>query len=155
MLKLEPIEYFLRVLPEGFLIIFAIYAFSKIKINKNKFIITSLISSVVFYLIRMLPINYGVHTILSMGFVMLMGVNFNKIELIKVIKSCLIYIITQFASEGVNIFIIQNILKENINEIFLNPISKILYGTPSLVIMFLIIGSYHIYTLKRCEVQDV
>lgn len=155
MLKLEPIEIFFRLLPEGFLIIFAIYAFSKTKINKNKYIVTSLISGLAFYLIRMLPINYGVHTILSMGFVMLMGVNFNKIELIKVIKSCLIYIITQFASEGVNIFIIQNILKENINEIFLNPISKILYGTPSLVIMFLIIGSYRIYTLKRCEVQDV
>ena len=43
MLKLTLLEFFLRGLPEGFLIIFAVYVFSKTVINIKRYIVSSII----------------------------------------------------------------------------------------------------------------
>ena len=155
MLKLEPIEFFLRAIPEGFLAILAIYVFSNTPINKKKYIITSLIGSCIFFGVRMLPINYGVHTILAMGIIMILSVLINKIDIIKSIKAALIYSIFQFIAEGLNIFIIQNILKADMNEVFSNAVLKTIYGLPSLAILGFIIFLYYIITLKKDELINV
>jgi len=155
MLKLEPIEFFLRTLPECFLLILAIYSFSKIRINTKKYIISGLICSVGIFLVRMLPISYGVHTILGMGIAMVLGVSINKIDVIKSIKGILITIIIQFMLEGVNIFIITNILKGDTNKIFSDPIQKTLYGIPSLVILAIIIVGYYNINYKKDRLINV
>ena len=155
MLKLEPIEFFLRTLPESFLLILAIYSFSKIRINTKKYIISGLICSVGIFLVRRLPISYGVHIILGMGIAMVLGVTINKIDVIKTIKGILITIIIQLILEGVNIFIIQNVLKGDINKIFTDPIQKTLYGLPSIGILAIITIGYYIINYKKGELIDV
>ncbi|MBB6622297.1 hypothetical protein H7E67_02530 [Clostridium gasigenes] len=155
MLKLEPIEFFFRTIPEGFLAMLAIYVFSNTPINKTKYIISSLIGSCIFFGVRMLPINYGVHTILAMGIIMILSVSINKIDIIKSIKVALIYSIFQFIAEGLNIFIIQNILKADMNKVFSNAVLKIIYGLPSLAILGFIIFLYYIITLKKDELINV
>lgn len=155
MLKLEPIEFFLRALPEGLLLILAIYSFSKIRIDIKKYIISSLTCSVAIFLVRMLPISYGVHTILGMGIAMVLGVSINKIDVIKTIKGILIYVIIQLILEGVNVFIIQNVLKGDMNIIFTDPIKKTLYGLPSIGILAIIAIGYYIINYKKGELIDV
>ncbi|MEG2290969.1 MAG: hypothetical protein RSC24_13425 [Clostridium sp.] len=155
MLQSQPIEFFLRALPEGFLFLFAIYSFSKIKINIKKYVISSIISAIIIFLVRMLPISYGVHTILAMGIVTILAVYINKIDIIKSIKSVLIFVIFQFLAEGINIFIIQNIYKVDINEVFSNVFSKAVYGLPSLIILCGIISVHYIVILKKDELTYV
>lgn len=155
MLNLQPIEFFLRGLPEGFIFIFAIYAFSKKKIDSKRYITTSIISAIVIFLVRMLPINYGVHTILAMGIVICLSVLINKIDTIKCIKSVLIYTILQFLSEGINIFIIENLCKVDMNEVFTNVVLKSIYGLPSLAILGSTIAIYYIVKLKKGELINV
>ena len=155
MLRLEPIEFFLRTLPESFLIILAIYSFSKIRIDRKRYIISSTICSVAIFLVRMLPISYGVHTILGMGIAMVLGISINKIDVVKVIKGILIMVIIQFILEGVNVFIIQNVLKGDINIIFSDPVQKALYGLPSIGILAIITVGYYIINYKKGELIDV
>ncbi|MBU3136492.1 hypothetical protein KPL39_09435 [Clostridium gasigenes] len=155
MLKLQPIELFFRAIPESFLAILAIYIFSNIPINKKKYIITSLLVACIFFGVRMLPINYGVHTILGIGIMIILSVSINKIDIIKSIKAVLIYSIFQFIAEGLNIFIIQNILKEDVNEVLSNVVLKTVYGLPSLAILGFIIFLYYIIRLKKDELINV
>ena len=115
MLKLTLLEFFLRGLPEGFLIIFAVYAFSKTVINIKRYIVSSIIFVIAVYLIRLLPIQYGVHTILNIIVIIVLAVNINKIGIIKSIQASIMTIILEFICEGINIFIIKYIFKEDIN----------------------------------------
>ena len=95
MLELRPIEFLLRGLPEGFLVVFAIYIFSKTEIDKKKYLITSIIFSLIIYIVRLLPISYGVHMILSLLILLLIIVSYNKIDVIKGVKSIILIYLLQ------------------------------------------------------------
>ena len=49
MLKLEPIEFFLRAIPEGFLIILGIYILSKTRIDKKKYLVSSIVYAITIF----------------------------------------------------------------------------------------------------------
>ncbi|GAB6169473.1 hypothetical protein JCM1393_19330 [Clostridium carnis] len=149
MLRLEPIEFFLRAIPESFLFMFAIYSFSGLVINKKKYIISSSIYSIVAFSVRMLPITYGVHMVITIIIAIVLSHIYNKIDVIKSIKSVMIMFIIQFISEWINIFLIENILNKNINIVFSNVKLKSIYGLPSLLIGWIIVSIYYIYIVKR------
>jgi hypothetical protein len=152
MLKLPLLEFFFRGIPEESLLIFAVYAFSKTIVDVKKYVMSSILLIAIVYLIRFLPIQFGVHTILNLIVMILLTVNINKIEIIKAIKASIIAIILESICEGINIFIIQYIFKLDINSVFKDPILKILYGIPSLLIFACAIGLYyHRFLKKRVE----
>lgn len=151
MLKLTWVEFFARGLPEAFLFIFAAYAFSKNALNIKRYLLSSVLFTVMVYFIRLLPIQYGVNTILSIIVFIILIVNINKIDIIKSIKAVVIAVILEFVCEGVNVFIIQYIFRADMNYIFADPILKILYGIPSLLFFVCIISIYYFRLLKRKE----
>lgn len=155
MLKLTLLEFFLRGLPEDFLLTFAVYAFSKTVINAKKYIISSILLTLIVYLIRFLPIQIGVNTILNIFGLIFLTVNINKISIIKSIQACIMTIILEFICEGINMLVIQYIFKLNINSVFKEPTLKILYGIPSLLIFACFITLYYMKKLKKKELGDV
>ncbi len=108
---------------------------------------------IMIFIIRSLPISYGIHTILSIMVLILLSYIINRIDVIRAVKSTIITIILQLICEGTNIFIIQYILKENMNHIFRDPNLKTIYGIPSLIIFACIIVLRYIRLLKRKELQ--
>ncbi|GAA0177333.1 hypothetical protein SH2C18_05850 [Clostridium sediminicola] len=138
MLKLSMTDILLRGLPEGFLFIFAIYVFSKSKIILSKYLLSSIAYAIIVYIIRLLPINYGVNNILGIMVSITLVVYLSKIEILKAIRAVIIVTIFQFLCEGLNIYIIHNVLKKDINYIFSQPLMKTLYGIPSLILFFII-----------------
>ena len=154
MLKLQPIEFLLRVLPESFLFVLAVYIFSKTKINKKKYFITGLIFSVVVFIIRMLPINYGVHMILSVLFLLFITVKYNNIDVISSIKSIIFTYMIQLISEAINILFL-NIIDINLDIAFINPITKNLLGIPSIILTFLMIIISYKFINKRKDEKKV
>ena len=154
MLKLTILEVILRS-PEEFLIIFAVYVFSKNVINIKRYIISSIFYVSAIYIIRLLPIQYGVHTILCIIVIIVLTININKINIIKSIQSSIMAMILEFICEGINIFIIQYLFKADINYIFDKPLLKILYGIPSLVIFAFIVVTYYIYLVRRKKLKEV
>lgn len=153
MLKLTLLEFFVRGMPEAFLFIFAAYAFSKNAVNIKRYLVSSVLLAVIGYIIRLLPIHLGVNTILSIIIFIVIIININKIDTIKSIKAVIITIILEFVCEGINVFIIQHILKVDMNYIFSDPTLKILYGIPSLVIFGCIIAIFYLRLLKRKELK--
>lgn len=135
MLKLTMFEFVIRSIPEVFVFMFAAYAFSKTKIDKKIYILSSLLLAVAVFVIRALPINYGVHTILNISFMTIISNSINKIEIISSVKAAIIMAIILFASEGINVFILKFLLGDRLTMILSNPVLKTIYGLPSLLIL--------------------
>ncbi|MFT5871533.1 MAG: hypothetical protein ACI8WT_000453 [Clostridium sp.] len=155
MLKLTLLEVFLRVLPEEFLVIFAVYAFSKTVINLKKYIISSILYVTAVYIIRLLPVQYGVHTILNIIVIIVLTTNINKIAIIKAIQASIMAVILLFICEGINMIIIQDILKVNVINILSNTSLKIVYGIPSLVIYAATVFTYYFYLARSKKLSEV
>lgn len=148
MLKLQPIEFLLRGIPESFLFILAIYVFSKTKINIKIYIITSLLYAISTYVIRLLPINYGVHTILSLLFLGFLVIYYNKIDSIKALSSTIIIYLIQILTEGINVLLL-NVMDINIEQLVDNPFIKTMLGIPSLILSYLIVLIFYYINKKK------
>ncbi|WML36975.1 hypothetical protein [Clostridium sp. OS1-26] len=129
----------MRTLPESFMITLAAYAFCKKNINIKPFFISTVLFSIVTHLVRILPIHFGVHTIILLIVYILLMYFINDLDMIKSASSGLISMIMLFAAEWLNVYILTNILNLDINIIFKNPLKKLLYGIPSLLLFSIII----------------
>ncbi|ASW43482.1 hypothetical protein [Clostridium isatidis] len=154
MLQIQPIEFLLRGLPEGFIYILAVYVFSGTKLDKKRYVISALITAVFIYIIRLLPIVFGAHTVLSILFIMLLSINYNKINLAEAAKSTIITFILQYLSEAVNMLLIKFIPNLDIDKVFVDPVSKCLIGIPSLIITITIILLFYFYN-KKVDARNV
>ena len=155
MLRLTLMEFFTRGLPEAFLFIFAAYAFSKRFIDIKKYIISSVLYGFMAYMVRFLPIHYGVHTIMNVFIIIILTVNINNIDLISSIRSAITVIILQFICEGINVLIIQYILRVDMNYVFNDPVLKTLYGIPSIIVFACVAITYYIRLLRRKELKYI
>lgn len=149
MLRLQPIEFILRAIPEGFLFILAVYIFSKTEIDKRKYITSSIVYAVTIFLVRLLPINYGVHSILALLFLVLFITIYNKIDTIKVMRSVLIIFIIQFLTEGLNIIILNLIPNIDLDSLLNSALIKNILGLPSLAAAYLIVYLFYLKNNKR------
>ena len=150
MLRLTAFEFLVRTIPESLVYIFAGYAFSNEKLNVNRYLISSLLLAVSTFIIRMLPINYGVHTILFIIIQTTILASINKIDVIQSVKSAIIAVIFLLIFEGINMLILNLTFKDELESIMLNPISKIIYGFPSLGGFAIIVLCYY-YLRKKAK----
>lgn len=139
----------LRGIPEAFIHMYAVYAFANLKINKKKYIGSSLVLAFLMVLISKLPISYGIHTILVVMTIIGLGVRFNQLDTIYCTSIAIINMIIQFLAEGVNVVLIEKILKMDIGKAMSNPLVKSIYGLPSLAIFFGVIWLIHRFIRKR------
>ena len=152
MLRLTGFEFVVRVIPEAFVLIFAMAVLSNTKLKINRYIISSLLFGVYVYIVRMLPINYGVHTILDLVVMISIMSIINKADIILAIKSSLITTIVLLICEGINMLLLSFIFKDRLEVIFTNTILKTIYGFPSLI-CFAIINI--IYYFRKRDVKYV
>lgn len=144
MLRLTAFEFIVRVIPEAFVLIFAMAALSNTKLNVKRYIISSLLLGICEYGIRMLPINYGVPTILDIFIMIILMWSINKADVILAIKSSLITTIVLFISEGLNMIILNFIFKDRLEAIMINPTLKEIYGLPSLICFSIVTIIYYL-----------
>lgn len=139
MLKLSAIEIVLRLIPESLILILAAYAFSGKSINKINFFVSTILISIATYLVRMLPIHFGVHTIILLIIYVSITVNVNKINIIKAISAGLTSATILFICEWINVFVIINLFKIDTQNAFKDSLLKVIYGIPSLLLFATII----------------
>ena len=156
MLRISLIEFILRIVPEAFLIMLAFYLLNYKRVNTKRYIISSVFIAISTYLVRMLPINYGVHTIINMIICILVIVSMNKISSIKAI-SAVIKVTTLIAiCEWVNIIVLDKVMKLDLKMIFKDPLKKMLYSTPSILMLSIIILLFYKFQFKtRIEVSNI
>ncbi|OOM73675.1 hypothetical protein CLPUN_44290 [Clostridium puniceum] len=152
MLKLTYIEFFLRTLPEIFILVYGIHILSKKSIDIKKYIFCSIVLSILTFFVRWLPIYFGVHTIIdiiltiSMMFII-------KITLMTSIYNTFVMYFLLSISEFINMGALR-LLNINTSIDFYSPYQKCILGLPSLIIVFLFIIISK-YISKRGAIQDV
>ncbi len=139
MLTLQILEIITRLIPEGIGFILLAYILSRTQIDKNRLLIAGLIHAVIVFFIRMLPIHFGVHTILSLMLIILISTQINRINVLSSIISTLVGFISLFLSEAINIYFVVSVLNVPINAFTENLSKKIIYSFPSLVLFYVII----------------
>ena len=143
MLKITLVEFIFRAVPEAFIHIFAMCVFVGVKIGKKDYIKTSILLSMMMFIIRALPISYGIHTILIIMGMIALSITLNKLSIIDTIRAAIINVVVQFLAEGINLLFIQVVLKREIEVVIAEPVSKTLYGMPSLLIWIMFIFIYY------------
>lgn len=155
MLKVSIFEYFTRLFPEALIFVFAAYSFNKIKIEKKRYFLSAWLLSLCVFFIRLLPIVYGVHTILNIVILTALLVVINKFEVIKAIKSSIITTMLLFIFEGINLSVLTLAFGSRLEEIIENYALRVIYLMPSLIALFILIVIFYGYLKKRGKLTSV
>jgi hypothetical protein len=92
-------ELLIKGIPEGFLDVLSIYILTGTKIKAKTYVLQSIVTVAVIFLIRFLPINYGINTILVLTFFAVYFSVFFKMEFTKVIMAAIFTIIIIFLAK--------------------------------------------------------
>lgn len=153
MLRITLLEGLIRGVPEAFIMVLAMYAFSNKKLDEKKYLISSLTIAIIMYLVRILPISYGVHTILNVFVLIFLTFNVNKIDLIVSIKSSILVLLTLFICESTNIWLVHSVLNCDLDVLFNNPMKKIISGIPSTIMFATIVTSCYILASQKGKLR--
>lgn len=136
MLKLNWIEIFLRCIPEMMIVIWGIYIIAGKSFNKLNYIILSIAMGLYGFLVRELPIYFGVHTmIITISLISILIIE--GIPLFTAICSTLSMLLLLIISESLNKLLLYPF---NIGPIcHMPPLKKFMFTFPSLILMVLFI----------------
>lgn len=143
------IKYILGFVLQSFALVLGIYTFNKQRVIFKDYIITSIVVTILSYIMKLLPITIGVQTIINMIFTYLICVIFLKMPAYKTIKSTSLCIVLILLSEMVVTAIVVKIIGQEQFEILVNnPMQRHYIGVLANLIFVLIIISLH-YVLRR------
>ena len=151
MLKVSLIDLLFRGVPEALILMWGIYLLNFKKMNVKLYLFSSLLYVFSVYLVRILPIDYGVHTMIGIIIIIFIATFINKITIIKAISSTLILVISLSICECLNVLILDNLLQFNIKQSLSIPIKRNLYTSPSLILFISIIALFNKYIDNRKE----
>lgn len=136
MFRLTYVDFFFRLIPESFILMWGIHIFSRKTIDMFKYILLSLILAILCFIIRCLPIYYGVNTDICIMLTIIIVVFIMDIPLIKnVIGTFLLYFMLSL-SETINMLLLGS-LNINTDISVLQPLTRCIYGIPSLIIFII------------------
>ncbi|GKU26983.1 hypothetical protein [Clostridium folliculivorans] len=153
MLKVTLIESILRGLPEAILFVWAIYLLTQTPMKYTKIMLTASISTFITFIIRLLPINLGINSILSLVLLIYLNIKINKISIKQSLSTTILVFIIEYIAEMINIVILQ-LLKFDIAKLFQNPINKVLYALPSLVLLIIFVLIVHNIKIKYLSLKS-
>ncbi len=133
------------------LMIWGIYVLARKSFNVRNYIILSCILGLYSFLVRELPIYFGVHTmIITISVISIMIIQ--GIPLVTSIYSTLIMLFILIIAETLNKFILSLF---NISFVFtnMNPVKKSILTLPSLIILFLSIIIIQNIVKKNLKIQ--
>jgi hypothetical protein len=149
MLKQDILSLITRMIPEAFLMIYSIYILTKSKVDMKKILISSIIGGIGIYLIRFLPIHFGIHTILSIMLYILLAVKLNKMDIYKAITMTLVSIIILFISDFLFVIIYTKIFQFSSEVLFGGGWVSNITGIPSLLLLYLVIWIIAYFKKKK------
>lgn len=138
-----------RMIPEAFLLVYSICRLTGTKIYFKKIFISSILGGLGVYIIRLLPVHFGVHTIISVMLYIILVVKINNIEMFKAMATTLLAIIMIFISDLVLVFVYTNIFQLSSELLFGKSWISALSGIPSLILFYFIVQFITYFREKR------
>lgn len=149
MLEQNILSLFTRMIPEAFLVIYAIYLLTSSKVDIKKIFLSSIIGGVGVYITRLLPVHFGVHTILAVMLYIVLAVKFNKIEIFKAITLVLTLQIILFICDIIVITMYTHVFGLSAGIVLGHTWLSSIAGTPPLLLFYLIVWSYSFINEKN------
>lgn len=145
---------FIQIISIGFLqsmsFVLGVHAFTKNKIIKSTFIICTVIFMIATYLIRLLPIHFGVHTLLSLILLIFLSLYILKFPIYSCVKATLFSTVILLMTEAVNIVFLNIVFdKQRFLEFMEDPILKSIAGIPGNILFFVVIVILYKYLTKE------
>jgi hypothetical protein len=149
-LQLILFEYILGYGLQAFIFIFGIYTFNKQKIEIKKYLLASIIVAAISFLVRQLPISFGVHTIFDMLASIIICITLLKMSAIKAIRSMSIVFVLLLVSEIIGLATMSIIIgKDKVDNLMNNPLHKAIISVPlNLLFLMLVTLSYYLFKKK-------
>jgi hypothetical protein len=139
-------EFLLGYALQGFSIVLGAFAFNRRKIVFKKYILASSLVTIISYLVRLLPISFGVHTILNMLFMFLICVIVLRIPAYSTIRSALIITVLLLICEMADVAVMISFLgKARFENLMLDSLNKAIIGLPGTVLFVLLVTSAYFY----------
>lgn len=128
------IDIFLRLIPEGLIIILAGYAVSKKALNMKLYLLSTGILASITFVLKLLPITPALPMILAAIAAVMILTFINKIKIVHAIISTTACLLLTVLTEGINIFALEKLLHIDTHQIFhySDSLTRNLYGLPSL-----------------------
>ena len=138
---------FIRLIPEAFLIMYAICKLTNSVADFKKILLSSLIAGIGVYVTRLFPIHFGVHTILAVLFDILLAVKLNNINIHKAIKGSLVSVILLFSTDLIFVAIYTGL--HLTSAITGQSLLSVIAGIPSLIMFYIIVRMITYFKFKR------
>jgi len=137
---------------QGFAIVLGVYAFNKQKLNFKKYMLASILVMFFSFLVRYLPISYGVHTILNILFSFLICTLFLGMPGYSTVRSTLFVTVLLLINEMVLVAIMISILgQEKFEDMMQYPIEKAILVAPASISFALIVYIAYYILVKRSK----
>lgn len=149
MLIMTILDFLLRGIPEALLLIMIIQCLGWRFMRRTTFFLTAVFYSIATYLIRLLPINFGVHTILNIILLVCISAYIIQVPVVRAILYSLVDMALLSISEMINVFILIGIFKVNIESAFKNIPIKDIYGFPSMLLLLFFAFLFYFVNRKK------
>lgn len=124
-------------IPEQIGVITLAFVLAKAELKVNQLCLFGSILALSAFLIRMLPITFGLHTIVLICLLVFFVTNYSKANLTTAIMSALISFILLMVFETSTHLVVIKVIKIPMETILDNQIIRILTGIPQVVLLFL------------------
>lgn len=149
-------EYILIFALQGFSFIIGNYAICKKKIETKKFIIAGVLFSIIICTMRLLPISFGIHTLLSLITIFIIGIFYLKNPPFTTIITQLILTVFLLIFEFIDTFAFMSILgAEKFNQLMDDGLYKNILGTPPSILFALFCFLIYFFLVIRKEKKSV
>lgn len=130
-----------------------IYLINKKEIQWKRFFLCASLSMIATFTIRQFPINFGIHTVLSMILLIYLAIVILKIKAQSVVKSALIVTVSILVLEGFYLLLLKTALgKQGFDNLINNEHLKEMSGIPVNLVLLLCLFFLYLYRKKRSRV---
>ena len=151
MLKLTPLEIVIIGIPEALLWFLLIYSLARKEIVKKDYLFVSIFLAVALYLIRLLPINFGVHTLLGIVVVILLSVYKVKVPVKKAISYAIVGTAIIALCEELYMLLLIIVFKVDISKMLEKPSTKVFYIFPYLILVSLAVIVVRVLVKRKAK----
>ena len=153
-MKLPILQWLLQGIPESLALVTLALALAGEKLEMRRIALIGIAHAVIIFIIRLLPLTFGVHSILSLFTIALLLTIFLKVRFSRSLLSALIVLIVLAAAETVSFSLFLYLtglsyeqLKENI---FIYSMS----GWPQVILLFLLALAVHRWQQGRRSLKE-
>jgi hypothetical protein len=151
-LKIIVFEYLFGYCLQGFAIVVGIYAFSRQKIIIKNYIAASILVMIISFLVRLLPISFGVHTIINILSLFIICIILLKMPAYSAIRSISLITVVLIICEMLTVAVISMIIgKEKFDSLMLNSLHRSYIALPGNVLFAVVVIITYYLMMKKGE----